>query len=64
MMNIKSEDLSDDNRDLLICHVSLKLLANKKKSLKGHCHKHNFKNSTAQKHVHTTGNLLTAAKFS
>ena len=32
--------------------------------LKGHCHKHNFKNSTAQKHVYTTGNILTVVKFS
>ena len=32
--------------------------------LKGHCHKHNFKNSAAQKHVYTTGNLLTVVKFS
>ena len=32
--------------------------------LKGHCHEHNFKNSTAQKHVYTIGNLLTVAKFS
>ena len=32
--------------------------------LKGHCHEHNFKNSTAQKHVYTIGNLLTVVKFS
>ena len=32
--------------------------------LKGHCHEHNFKNSTAQKHVYTIGNLLTVLKFS
>ena len=32
--------------------------------LKGHCHEHNFKNSTAQKRVYTTGNLLTVVKFS
>ena len=32
--------------------------------LKGHCHEHNFKNSTAQKHVYTFGNLLTVVKFS
>ena len=32
--------------------------------LKGHCHEHSFKNSTAQKHVYTIGNLLTVVKFS
>ena len=32
--------------------------------LKGHCHEYNFKNSTAQKHVYTIGNLLTEVKFS
>ena len=32
--------------------------------LKGHCLEHNFKNSTAQKHVYTIGNLLTVAKVS
>ena len=31
---------------------------------KGHCHEHNFKNSTAQKHVYTIGNLLAVVKFS
>ena len=35
-----------------------------KSSLKGHGHEHNFKNSTAQKHVYTIGNLLTVVKFS
>ena len=33
-------------------------------TLKGHCHEQNFKNSTAQKHVHTVGNILTVVKFS
>ena len=33
-------------------------------ALKGHCHEHNFKNSAAQKHVYTTGNLLTVVKLS
>ena len=32
--------------------------------LKGHCHEHNLKNSTAQKHIYTIGNLLTVVKFS
>ena len=32
--------------------------------LKGHCHEHSFKNSTAQKHVYTIGNLVTVVKFS
>ena len=32
--------------------------------LKGHCHEHNLKNSTAQKHVYTIGNLLTVVKIS
>ena len=31
--------------------------------LKGHCHEHNFKNSTAQKHVYTIRNLLTVVRF-
>ena len=32
--------------------------------LKGHCHEHNLKNPTAQKHVYTIGKLLTVVKFS
>ena len=32
--------------------------------LKGHCHEHNFQNSTAPKHVYTIGNLLTVVRFS
>ena len=28
-----------------------------------HCHGNNFKNSTAQKHVYTIGNLLTVQVF-
>ena len=31
--------------------------------LKGHCHDHNFKNSTVQKLVYTIANLLTVVKF-
>ena len=34
------------------------------RALQGHCHEHNFKNSTAQKHVYTIGNLLTVVKYS
>ena len=34
------------------------------KPFKGALSDHNFKNSTAQKHVYTTGNLLTVVKFS
>ena len=30
--------------------------------LKGHCHEHNFKNSTAQKHVYTIGKKITLFK--
>ena len=32
--------------------------------LKGHCHEHNFKNSTARNHLYSIGNLLTVIKFS
>ena len=33
------------------------------KGLKGHCHEHNFKNSTAQKHCYMIGNLLTTSVY-
>ena len=40
------------------------LVLHSRSSLKGHCHEHNLKNSTAQKHVYTIGNLLTVVKIS
>ena len=43
---------------------SLQELTDGSTELKGHCHQHIFKNSTAQKYVYIIGNLLTVVKFS
>ena len=46
------------------CACFVSVLVQDKANLKGHCHEHNFKNSTALKHVYIIGNLLTVVNFS